>query len=445
MIGFETVGNATITFFDGKPILSTDPWIYGNPYFGSWSHKYNFPIEQKKNVSDCKFIWLSHGHPDHIDTVSLENLKDKIFLIPDHYGNRIYNDLKKKFLCKKIVSNKWYQLSKNIRIKSFADWNQDACLVTEIKKKDITLNLNDGNALGWSKTIQNLIKNYKNRFLLKLINWADADMINLYNHHNKFILPVANEKPSCGPNYLYNLKKWNCNFAIPFSSFHRYSRKDSIKMNKYVTPLKKHYENFNDTERKMLPAFISWNSETEKYNKIKLEKNNKIINKPEEFGDFWGDDFEKEDKKIIINYFKKFYWLKKKFGFLCFKCGKSELNIKLSEKSKGIIFETPRNSLIKAISMNIFDDLLIGNFMKVKFYNVKSLYPDFSPYVAKYGDNGNARSEKEINKYFQYYKFKSANFWRDFLRIKTEDIIRPAIMRYTKTYVLAQKIKRLFL
>ncbi len=202
MIGFETVGNATITFFDGKPILSTDPWIYGNPYFGSWGHKYNFPIEQKKNVSDCKFIWLSHGHPDHIDIVSLENLKDKIFLIPDHYGNRIYNDLKKKFLCKKIVSNKWYQLSKNIRIKSFADWNQDACLVTEIKKKDITLNLNDGNALGWSKTIQNLIKNYKNRFLLKLINWGDADMINLYNHHNKFILPVANEKPSCGPNYL---------------------------------------------------------------------------------------------------------------------------------------------------------------------------------------------------------------------------------------------------
>ena len=34
MIGFETIGgNATVTIFDNKPILTTDPWVYGNPYF----------------------------------------------------------------------------------------------------------------------------------------------------------------------------------------------------------------------------------------------------------------------------------------------------------------------------------------------------------------------------------------------------------------------------
>ena len=37
MLGFETVGNATLTVFDDKPVLSTDPWIDGNPYFGSWT------------------------------------------------------------------------------------------------------------------------------------------------------------------------------------------------------------------------------------------------------------------------------------------------------------------------------------------------------------------------------------------------------------------------
>ena len=40
MLGFETVGNATLTVFDDKPVLSTDPWIDGNPYFGSWTHPY---------------------------------------------------------------------------------------------------------------------------------------------------------------------------------------------------------------------------------------------------------------------------------------------------------------------------------------------------------------------------------------------------------------------
>ena len=67
MIGFETIGNATATFFDDNPVLSTDPWIIGNPYFGSWAHKYIIPKTQLNNIINSKFIFLSHGHPDHID------------------------------------------------------------------------------------------------------------------------------------------------------------------------------------------------------------------------------------------------------------------------------------------------------------------------------------------------------------------------------------------
>ena len=37
-----------------------------------------------------------------------------------------------------------------------------------------------------------------------------------------------------------------------------------------------------------------------------------------------------------------------------------------------------------SIENNIFDDLLIGN-LKVKLVNVPSLYPNFTPYVTKYG------------------------------------------------------------
>ena len=49
MIGFETI-NATITAFDDVPILTTDPWIKGKPYFGSWSHVYDIPKEQLDNI-----------------------------------------------------------------------------------------------------------------------------------------------------------------------------------------------------------------------------------------------------------------------------------------------------------------------------------------------------------------------------------------------------------
>ena len=37
--------------------------------------------------------------------------------------------------------------------------------------------------------------------------------------------------------------------------------------------------------------------------------------------------------------------------------------------------------------------------MKVKLIDVPSLYPDFTPYVTKYGDNGGVYSKTELKKY----------------------------------------------
>ena len=245
MIGFETIGNATVTVFDDEPILSTDPWIFGNPYFGSWGHKYKIPEEQLQNIKKSKYFFLSHGHPDHIDPDSFELFKNKTLIIGDHYGDRIYNDLKFKYDCIKLKSNSWFEISKNIRIKSFADWNQDTSLIIEILKKDIILNLNDSKARGWSTEIKKIIKNYQNKFLLQLVNEADADMINFYNHHNTF-LPPQTSKNGIGKIYTNAMNNWFCNFAVPFSCFHKYIRKDSLKMNEFVSPLKSHYQNFND-------------------------------------------------------------------------------------------------------------------------------------------------------------------------------------------------------
>ena len=442
MLGFETIGNATLTVFDELPILVTDPWINGKPYFGSWDHKYKIPKTQLDNIKKSKFVWLSHGHPDHIDPDSFDIFENKTILVPDHYGDRIYNDLKIKHKCIKLTSNKWFELTKNIKIKSFADWNQDASLIVDINNKDLILNLNDGSGLGWSKTIQKIISNYENRFLLKLVNWGDADMINIYNHHNEFLLPLAAEKKSCGESYNYYMKKWNCNFGIPFSSFHTYIRKDSCKMNQFTTPLQEHYKNFNSTKHNLLPAFIIWDSIKSDYKKINPEENQEKIIEPDKFGDNWLDNLDKNDENILIDYFSKFDHLKKKFGFINFRVGNKDLNIKLSERKEGFQFQAPRNSLIYSINNGIFDDMLIGNFMKTKLINVPSLYPDFTPYVTKFGDNGLSK-RKRIKK-FSNNKFNSLNFWIDYLRIKSEDIIRPKLESYKKVYYAARWLNVIF-
>ena len=444
MIGFETIGNATVTIFDGKPVLTTDPWVFGNPYFGSWGQKYKIPKEQLENIKNSKYIFLSHGHPDHIDPESFDIFKNKTLIIADHYGDRIYNDLKENYNCIKLKSNTWLDISKNVRVKTFADWNQDSAIIIEILKKNIIFNLNDGSAKGWSKTIKNLIKNYENKFLLKLINWGDADMINFYSN-NHFILPLAANKSPCGETYNRHMKIWNCNYAIPFSSLHSYIREVSIKMNEFSTPLKAHYENFNQKEGNLLPAFIKWNCEKNDFSKINPEENVDEIKSAKDFGDNWHDELDKNDERDLNDYFQKFYHLKKKFGFINFRIGNKDFNIKLSGRKEGIKIETPRNSLMFAVKNNIFDDILIGNFAKFELINVQSLYPDFSPYVAKYGDNGNARSKSELKQYFDYYKLNSLNYWMDFLKLNSEQIIRKKLIKYKKIYLLARSFKRKFL
>ncbi len=442
MLGFETIGNATLTVFDGSPVLSTDPWIKGSPYFGSWCHNYEISASQIENISKSKYIWFSHGHPDHLDSDSYEIFKDSIWLIPDHYGDRIYLSLKDRFNVIKIKSNTWFQISSKVRIKSYADWNQDAALIVDIDGKDCICNANDGSLLGWQNEIKKTISKFKNRFLLRLINWGDADMINFYDDTGNFIEPNQSKSEPLGLSYNYHMQKLNCNFAIPFSTFHQYSRSDSMKMNNFLTPYDKHFEGFDYSKGVLLDSHGFWDSEKDDYLVAKKNKLDLIISRPEDFGDIYSDELDSEDRKIVKNYFLRFSHLKKNFGNIILKVGGKEHNIRLSNLASSIKFEVPRNSLMKAVKFDIFDDLLIGNFMKTTLINVESLYPNFTPFVAKYGDNGMARGEDDLKAYFQYYKINSANYWMDLLRIKSEDKIRTMGLNDYRIFSSFRKIKR---
>ena len=68
-------------------------------------------------------------------------------------------------------------------------------------------------------------------------------------------------------------------------------------------------------------------------------------------------------------------------------------------------FEVPRRSLVTAVRKEIFDDLLIGNFMKTTIVGAKNLYyPDFALSVAKYADNGGVKISNQLKDYFAYYR-----------------------------------------
>ena len=101
MQSISTIGNATLIAYDQHaPILSTDPWFgdEDDAYFGSWTLSHSIPPLYKQDILNSKYIWFSHGHPDHLNPHSLKRLEGKNLLLPDHVGSRIYRDLSKKKL-----------------------------------------------------------------------------------------------------------------------------------------------------------------------------------------------------------------------------------------------------------------------------------------------------------------------------------------------------------
>ena len=232
---FETIGNATVICYEGDiPILSTDPWIQGGAYFGSWKLSHEIPKAQLDAIKTSKYIWFSHGHPDHANAESMLALSDRTILLPDHVGGRMKTELPNQGLSVQVLPDRtWVPLSEHIRVMCVSDYNQDAVLLIDINGR-LVANFNDGNALGSERFIKNIIKSFKRSFLLRLFSYGDADMINYFQEDGTHILPAAAKKRPVGPVMQGYAEMFGVTDVIPFSCFHRYQRRDSIWVNEYT-------------------------------------------------------------------------------------------------------------------------------------------------------------------------------------------------------------------
>tara|TARA_B110001452_G_scaffold111388_1_gene92347 strand:- start:208 stop:1572 length:1365 start_codon:yes stop_codon:yes gene_type:complete len=408
MIGAQTIGNATIIAYDKTPILSTDPWLGSDhyAYFGSWYLPHAIPEKIQQDILSSKYIFFSHGHPDHLNPDSLHKFKNNTIILGDHVGKRMFNDLNSQGFKVIILKERvWTELSKNISVMSISTKIQDTILIIKIKN-DIFIDLNDAGPMSY-RFIKKIVRGFKRKFLLSISGWGDADMINFYDKEDNFIEPLAAKKNPVGDYLSLIAKLVSANYVIPFSSFHEYQREDSVWANKYVTPMAE-YKNGIHNDITYIEPFAFINSEIDDDIKsLPLKKKNLMVKKASEFKDNWSDVLEAEDKIIIKEYFSKFEELKNKVGFINFIIGKKDFNLKMNGPAdKGITFELPRNSLVEACKYSIFDDLLIGNFMKTRLHNLSSLYDptiNFNNIVPKYGDNGLAYTKEELIKYKKEY------------------------------------------
>jgi len=193
MLGVKTVGNATLIAFDDLPILATDPWFgeEEEAYFGSWNLRYQIPKQEREDILKAKFIWFSHGHPDHLNSQSIHHFKEKQILLPDHVGGRIKNALEKGgFKVSVLPDRQWVELSPRIRVFCITTFIQDAALLVEVNGR-LFVDLNDSGGRGCRRLIRKIAKNYQDSYMMTLSGYAEADMINFFTEEGKRIEPVA--------------------------------------------------------------------------------------------------------------------------------------------------------------------------------------------------------------------------------------------------------------
>jgi L-ascorbate metabolism protein UlaG (beta-lactamase superfamily) len=412
---FDTIGNATVICYEDKPILATDPWIVGPAYFGSWTLSHEIPAAQLDAVKTCKYLWFSHGHPDHINAESLLALSDKIILLPDHVGGRIANELQQQGLATQVLPDRtWVRLSPHIRVMCVSDYNQDALLFIDINGR-LLVNFNDGSALGSEHFVKKIIAQFKRSFLLRLFGYGDADMINYFVEDGERIPPAAAQKRPVGPIIGGFAEMYGCTDAIPFSCFHAYQRTDSAWVNEYTTPQDAFAVGFASNAVRLLPAFISYDCETDRYTELQPRLSPRLLVDPSAFGDDWSEQLSADEIAEIAAYFAHIEALQGRIDAIIFRVGGKDVPIDIriprQPSKRQIVFEVPRGSLMSAIRYRVFDDLLIGNFVKTTLLGQwpgSRLHPYFTPVVAKYADNGQAYSMGELHAYFHAYRSRDA-------------------------------------
>ncbi|ETW99326.1 MAG: hypothetical protein ETSY1_15405, partial [Candidatus Entotheonella factor] len=246
---------------------------------------------------------------------------------------------------------------------------------------------------------------YPHSYLLCLMGYGETDMIHFYDEDGNFIPTVSMDDVRLGDQFCLVAKSLRLNHVIPFSSFHQYQRTDSIWANQYTTPLTHFSDGIHD-DIEFVPPFVTIDCRSGEIELIDPEPYVTEIQPPEFYGDSWSEELSQGERDKIDAYFTRKDGVRQFLSFLNFRVGGKDHLISLDgTQDKGITFEVPRHSLMTAIDYEIFDDLLIGNFMKTTLHNLASLYEgDFNFYVTKYGDNGRAQSTAELERYFRAYR-----------------------------------------
>jgi hypothetical protein len=112
--------------------------------------------------------------------------------------------------------------------------------------------------------------------------------------------------------------------------------------------------------------------------------------------------------------------------------------------ARGIRFYAPRQSFMETMKWGFFDDLLIGNFMKVHLTNT-SLYPRFTPLVAKLGGNAKVYDRAQYRKFLlRYFRRNPVGTFAYLLEPEKNYVIMPWLRERAESLGVKEPLKLVY-
>ena len=452
----ETLGNATLVFYeDGHPILATDPWLEGRCYSGSWALERKLTDFEREAVLAADYIWISHGHPDHFHIPSLATLpRGKKILLPDHYAPDIRNFLVGEGFDVEVMRYKtWRQLSPGVRCLCLDNVNQDAILIIEAGDS-LMVNLNDSPLCGDAGFIRRLVARHdRSKTYMAALCSNDADMMNFVDADGVRVIDTPEQRK---PGMVWSrgriAQRLGVGNYVSSASQHIYARSDSVWANPYRVGWKDFVDNWRERDIRIIEPFVVLDLDSGGY----ARKHPTQASDPGQIvmdlnGDDWDERMSDDEWARLFAFFRRLELLKPHLDYLEFAVGGETRRLWINtvastmaaERLRGITFEAPRRSLLKSIQHGYFDDMLIGNFMKTRLQNV-SLYPHFTPIVAK------LRGSSGVATVVEARKFKRRYFRRNplgYLEWRTEEALQRGLdwLRVVSDKVgLKKPLKRIY-
>jgi hypothetical protein len=449
---FETLGNATLQLFeDGKPILATDPWLQGTCYFGSWALDHALTQEQIGNVCQSRFIWISHGHPDHLHPESLTLIPREPgpqIVIPRHYSSEIEKFLKGEgFPVRVLKFKEWTRLTPTLRVMCLEDMNQDAMLIVEAGDT-LIINQNDALPFGQEPFLRRLVGSYPKTYLLGSCA-MNTDMFNYIDKEGKPLRASPEDAKAAVIRSRSEFCKYLKVQNYCCSAFQQlFVRGDSKWANAYRVSLSDLKRHWNSPTRVIAP-FVTVETQDGSVTQNHPSQESDMSQVSDETGeDNWDDQMNEEDWQKLEAFVHKFKILETEVDFIGFTVGGQGRTYYLNgrrnrrpQKQRGVNFLVPKKSLMQTVKYGYFDDLLIGNFMKTQLINMR-LYPKFSPYIAKFGGNAKVFARPQLTRfYFHYFKLSPVAYIRSDIQSLHTYRLKPAFWRIVRKVGLPGMMK----